>query len=566
MRRLIAYLLVLKYLGKIVKVIEQKDGKSREIISNISYLPNGAVSSMTYGNGIQTSKTYDIKGALNSLNIGNLKQFSYTRDNIGNITSIIDALDSTKTKTYVYDALYRLTQATGAWGTISYGYDGVGNRTTETSTSGTTNYSYSANKLISSIGAKAFAFSYDNNGNTVSENQKTYIYNQNQRLIKAVENGNTLGEYVYNSSGQRVKKVASNRTTYYIYDQSGNMIGEYDGQGQVNIDYIYFGSVPIARVDEWWEGMPSPKAPEGVNITPGDQQLSVSWDANIGLVDGYKVYWGIESGNYTSSVDVGKTTTYTITGLTNGTTYYVAIKAYADLKETYFYHTDHLGTPILMTDKNGTVVWAGEFLPFGEEYSIIGSIMNNLRFPGQYYDVETGLFQNGRRDYIAEVGRYIEKDPIGFKSGDITLYIYVQNNPQKFIDPSGERISVFTRSLDMKITSGSYVHCVLIVEDKCKGTKQTWDFQHSPKPGNIDNVWSPAKRPDYPARNPQTTVVYGKNDKDTLVAFIANEMKYKEYDAIEFIGAASNCCGWVEEVLKKAGISSWKNPNPYPAN
>ena len=43
------------------------------------------------------------------------------------------------------------------------------------------------NKLISSTGAKAFNFNYDANGNTVAENNKQYIYNQNQRLIKAVE-------------------------------------------------------------------------------------------------------------------------------------------------------------------------------------------------------------------------------------------------------------------------------------------------------------------------------------------------------------------------------------------
>jgi len=59
--------------------------------------------------------------------------------------------------------------------------------------------------------------------------------------------------------------------------------------------------------------------------------------------DGYKVYWGTELRNYTNSVDVGKTTSYTITGLTNGISYYIAVKEYVDLRETYYYHTDHLG-------------------------------------------------------------------------------------------------------------------------------------------------------------------------------------------------------------------------------
>jgi RHS repeat-associated protein len=67
---------------------------------------------------------------------------------------------------------------------------------------------------------------------------------------------------------------------------------------------------------------------------------------------------------------------------------------------------------MLMTNESGSVVWEGEFLPFGEELSITGSITNNLRFPGQYYDAETGLHYNYYRDYKPEIGRYLEADPI----------------------------------------------------------------------------------------------------------------------------------------------------------
>ncbi len=390
---------------------------------------------MTYQNEITTLKAYDTKGSLNNLSIGSLKQLSYSRDNVGNITSIIDALDSTKTKTFAYDALYRLTQAVGQWGTLQYQYDSVGNRTTETSSSGTTNYTYSANKLTLSTGTKAFSFAYDNNDNTTVENNRQYIYNQNQRLIKAVENGSTLGEYTYNGNGQRVKKVASDRTTYFIYDQSGNLIEEADENGQVNIDYIYLGSVPVARVDEWWEGMTLPDTPTGLTVTPADKQLTINWTANAKPVDGYKVYWGTTSDNYSEFIDVGKTTSYTITGLTNGTTYYITVTAYADIKETYFYHTDHLGTPIMMTNSSGTIVWEGELQPFGERNLIKGSITNNLGFPGQYYDTETGQYYNWWRYYNAEIGRYHEKDPIRFKGG-INPYSYV-TNPVNWIDRWG---------------------------------------------------------------------------------------------------------------------------------
>ena len=65
-----------------------------------------------------------------------------------------------------------------------------------------------------------------------------------------------------------------------------NLIEEADESGQVNSDYIYFGSVPISRADEWWEGMKTPDAPIGANLIPGDKQLSVSWNANAEPVDG----------------------------------------------------------------------------------------------------------------------------------------------------------------------------------------------------------------------------------------------------------------------------------------
>jgi RHS repeat-associated protein len=82
-------------------------------------------------------------------------------------------------------------------------------------------------------------------------------------------------------------------------------------------------------------------------------------------------------------------------------------------------------------------VWEGEYLPFGEVYSVTGSVDNNLRFPGQYYDAETGLHYNYFRDYKPVIGRYVEADPIGFASGDMTLYAYVGNNPVNRVDPWG---------------------------------------------------------------------------------------------------------------------------------
>jgi RHS repeat-associated protein len=106
-------------------------------------------------------------------------------------------------------------------------------------------------------------------------------------------------------------------------------------------------------------------------------------------------------------------------------------------ENAYYYHNDHLATPQKMTDSSGTVVWAADYKPFGEATVIISTITNNLRFPGQYYDAETGLHYNYYRDYDPTTGKFLQADPIGIQAGSNHLYTYGGNNPIIFIDPFG---------------------------------------------------------------------------------------------------------------------------------
>jgi RHS repeat-associated protein len=81
--------------------------------------------------------------------------------------------------------------------------------------------------------------------------------------------------------------------------------------------------------------------------------------------------------------------------------------------------------------------------PFGNEIGTpIKTVENNLRFPGQYRDEETGLNQNYFRDYDSRTGRYIQADPIGLDGG-MNLYGYVLGNPIRFIDPFGLELISF---------------------------------------------------------------------------------------------------------------------------
>ena len=61
----------------------------------------------------------------------------------------------------------------------------------------------------------------------------------------------------------------------------------------------------------------------------------------------------------------------------------------------------------------------------------------NLRFPGQYYDQETGLSYNYQRDYNPKIGRYLQSDPLGLNGG-INSFVYAENNPLKYMDANGQ--------------------------------------------------------------------------------------------------------------------------------
>jgi RHS repeat-associated protein len=104
--------------------------------------------------------------------------------------------------------------------------------------------------------------------------------------------------------------------------------------------------------------------------------------------------------------------------------------------KVYYYLTDHLGTPQKVMDNAGAVVWSGDYKPFGEVTTTVSTVDNHFRFPGQFYDLETGSHYNYHRYYQPRSGRYVTPDPIGIKGG-INLFAYAKENPLKFTDPFG---------------------------------------------------------------------------------------------------------------------------------
>jgi RHS repeat-associated protein len=104
--------------------------------------------------------------------------------------------------------------------------------------------------------------------------------------------------------------------------------------------------------------------------------------------------------------------------------------------QTYQFQTDHLATPRQMTDTLGNVVWTARLDAYGKVTTETGTVVNNLRFPGQYHDRETGLYYNLHRYYSPELGRYITSDPIGLQGG-LNTYAYVGGDPVNTVDPMG---------------------------------------------------------------------------------------------------------------------------------
>lgn len=106
--------------------------------------------------------------------------------------------------------------------------------------------------------------------------------------------------------------------------------------------------------------------------------------------------------------------------------------------------TDHLGTPRKVLDGNtGQVRWSWDAKqPFGHELpneaptAGLPAFTFDVRFPGQRFDEETGLFQNGFRDYHPGLGRYVQSDPLGLEAGWNT-YAYAGNAATYLFDPTG---------------------------------------------------------------------------------------------------------------------------------
>ena len=424
-------------------------GGLTSVATNLAYEPFGPLAGLTFANGLVESRTYDTRYQLLNLSLGALLSFTHSYDDDGDLDGRVDNLDAGNNLTFAYDELHRLATAVGPWGPgnlcpggVTYTYDKNGNRTCKGEVGSATTYTHLAgtNQLDASAGGTVATFAHDAHGNVTDDGTHTYDFDDANRLEIVDAGPSETTRYTYDGDNRRTTKLASGTTTLYFYTPDGQLISEVIPGTASGQEYVYLNEMLVARVD--W----SAETSLGNNVlfvAKSDPNVQLDWSSfpvgsNDYVVrrkkfDALKTF----SNNTVIATVTDPQQTHDDPVLNDGQSYFYRVFREEAQESLYFYHVDHLGTPEAMTNGAGTLVWQAQHLPFGEILTpTVETVTNNVRLPGQYFDAETGLFQNWHRDYDPGLGRYREPDPLGVLK-DPQLYPYVGNNPTNWVDVLG---------------------------------------------------------------------------------------------------------------------------------
>ncbi len=343
------------------------------LVGQIAYLPFGPLLRLTWGNGIALSREYDQDYQLLRQKVGPW-QSDYQHDANGNIQQHRHSLWGTLD--YQYDPLDRLTEERGVQGGRSYAYDAVGNRTQRS----------------------------DNPASGGTSSSQDYQYAPDSNRLTAIGAQAVTSDAAGNLTQDRAARKLA-------YDAQGRLQSvSRDGQQVAEYRYNALGQRIVKLTAE--------------SVTtylygPDGQLLGEAEHDGSGRKLRAQYYLWLDSlplatidADYDAQGKVGNPT-------------------------LLYLHGDHLDTPRLATDASGQIAWQWQSDAFGRGEALSqGSTQVNLRFPGQYYDAESGLHYNYFRDYDPETGRYVESDPIGLVGG-LNTYGYVEGNPLGLSDPLG---------------------------------------------------------------------------------------------------------------------------------
>ncbi len=220
-------------------------------LSNIAYNAAFEPTAMTYGNGVQGSMGYNARLQLATLaySSGATTLFSlaynYGTGNNGQIQSISDNMDGTRTTTYTYDAWARLKMASNTQWTVTETYDRYGNRKSQSApVFNSVTVDPSTNRFLDP------AYSYDAAGNMTADGLNTLTYDAENHIVSNTQVGAT-SSYTYDGNSLRVKKISGGTTTVYIFSGT-KVLAEYvNGAAPAapTREYIYSGSALLAKIE-----------------------------------------------------------------------------------------------------------------------------------------------------------------------------------------------------------------------------------------------------------------------------------------------------------------------------
>ena len=108
-------------------------------------------------------------------------------------------------------------------------------------------------------------------------------------------------------------------------------------------------------------------------------------------------------------------------------------------EETFFYHSDHLGSTSYITDEHANITQYDTYLPYGELLVDEHSSSEDLpyKFNGKQFDEETGLYYYGARCMNPKTSLWYGVDPLAEKYVSISPYSYCKSSPMNYIDEKG---------------------------------------------------------------------------------------------------------------------------------